>query len=152
MEARVAALIASPTGLQIVKDLIEDVQQEVEPAEADISPGFIEPLLETIVDGEIVRFDSSNEAGRFGGGDFMFVVIVALVVSALEKLLARLSVSPPEEPVSDSLVNEIVTPDEVRRIVRLVGSIYARTQVDALTRALRRSLAARMENLRRMER
>lgn len=151
MEARVAALIASPAGLQIVKDLIEDVQQEVDPEEADVSPGFIAPILEITVGGEIVRFDSSNEAGRFGGGDFMFVVIVPLVVFALEKLLARLSAFAPEEPVGDFLVNEIVTPDEVRRIVRLVGSIYARTQVEALTRALRRSLAARMENLRRME-
>jgi hypothetical protein len=151
METRVAALIASPAGMQIVKDIIEEVQQEVEPAELDLSPEFIEPLLEITVGGEVVKFDSSDEAGRFGGGDFMFVVIVPLVVTAIEKLLARLSALGPEEPIRDVLVTEIVSPDEVRRIVRCVGSTYARTQVDALTKALRRSLAAHVENLRRTE-
>ena len=150
METRVAALIASPAGMQIVKDVIEEVQQDVEPAELDLTE-FIEPLVEITVGGEIVKFDTSDEPGRFGGGDFMFVVIVPLVVTAIEKLLGRLSALEPEEPVREVLVTEIVTPDEVRRIVRSVGSIYARTQVDALTKALRRSLAAHAENLRRTE-
>lgn len=81
----------------------------------------------------------------------MFVVVVPLVVTAIERLLERLSTLGPEGPVRDLVVAEIVTPEEVRRIVRSVGSLHARTQVDALTQALRRSLARHLEDLCRAQ-
>jgi hypothetical protein len=146
MEASIATLVARTEGREVIKEIIEEVQLAVEPAELELSPVFIEPLLDAAVRGETVKLDSSDEAGRFGRGDWMFVVIVPLVVDAMERLLCRHAELEPGGSISDSLVNEVVTPEEVLRIVRYVGSSYAKTQVEALTLALRRSLTSRGEN------
>jgi hypothetical protein len=149
--SRVAAFVADPKGRQVIQEIIEEILVEVEPAELDLSPVFIESLLDAAVRGETVRLDTDEEAGRFGQGDWMFVVIVPLVVQAMERLLDQLAGLGPADSVgADDAAAAAVSANEVRKLVRFVGSRRARTQVDALIQALRRSLASRAGNLRTM--
>jgi len=135
----------------MLKEIIAEVQLAVEPAELDLAPAFIEPLLDATIRGEVVRLDTSVEASRFGEGDWMLVVIVPLVVNATERLLRRLAALEPSEPVSNDLVAEVVTQGEVRRVVDRVGSIRARNLVKLLSSALLQSLTARVESLRALQ-
>lgn len=82
--------LSVPENRTAVQVISQQVLAEVEPDEVEVSTGFIEPLIDMAVRGEIVTVDTSDEAGGFGGADLMVAVVVPIVVAVLSKLLADL--------------------------------------------------------------
>lgn len=144
---------AGPANSLILWEIVAEVLHEVGPDEAVVTAVFIDPLLEEFFHGQMVSFDTSEEAGSFGGADWLVVTLVPLVATTVELLqrrLAELGESGATRP--DLLITDLVTPSKVAEMARRVNSSHAREQAAAIARALHTSLAARLGRLQRLER
>ena len=138
-----------PAGDQILWEIVVEVLHEVGPDEAAVTSVFIDPLLEELFQGRMVTLDTSEEAGSFGGADWLVVTLVPLVASAVELLQKRLAeLNESGVPRPDTLIVDLVTPAKVAEMARRVNSFHARERADAIARSLHTSLAARLERLR----
>jgi len=89
----IGALVASPAGRQMVMEIIEEVQLALEPAELELSPVLIEPLLDAAVRGtpvaEIVTPAEVLRIVRTVGADLSKAPVEALTQALRRALDAR---------------------------------------------------------------
>lgn len=143
------ASFAGPADRQILGEIITEVLHEVGPDEVAVTSVFIDPLLEELFQGQMVAFDTREEAGSFGGADWLVVTLVPLVADSVGLLRQRLAVLEASGgPIPETLISELSTPAKVEEMARRVNSLYARKRATALARALHASLTVRLEHLR----
>jgi hypothetical protein len=89
----IGALVASPAGRQMVMEILEEVQLALEPAEFELSPVLIEPLLDAAVRGtpvaEIVTPAEVLRIVRTVGADLSKAPVEALTQALRRALDAR---------------------------------------------------------------
>jgi hypothetical protein len=128
---------SDPSHREAALAVIHEVLAAVEPLEVEVTLGFIEPLLDCAVRGEPIVFDSSEEAGRFGGGDWLVLAAVPLVVALVEERVAELvRDGSPETAAPWGAAAPAIGREAVHRVLSKVDSPHAWRRRDELVAAL----------------
>lgn len=147
---RVIDWLSVPAHREAVRACIVDVLAEVAPEEVEVVIGYIDPFMDCAARGELVAIDSSEEAGRFGGGDWMLLAVVPLVVTMLGDLLSARHAGrarSTRRPLESREISAMVSPEAVKRVVRAVGSRHARRRIVDLRAALAKGAAKLLASL-----
>jgi hypothetical protein len=118
------------------------VLTQIDPSEAVISTGLIDPLLDLTAKGEVVTVDLSDQASGLGGSDLLAFVVVPAVATVVSNLIMKWGVSSWAEFKQKASQEEIVVQvEDIVVIVRRTKSEKGRKQQRELAAAIGTALA-----------
>jgi hypothetical protein len=104
------------------------VLRDVAPEEERLAIDILEPLIEGALAGDPLTLDRSDEAGRFGVGDWDTFLVVPLIVDALQRRQRGESVS--------------LTAEDVRALAKRLGTRRSRRDAAVLAASITAALSA----------
>ena len=149
---RIKKFLASPNNRNAVQGISQGVLLNVKPEEAETSTALINPLIEMLRVGQVVRFGAVAQAGSFGGTDLLISFIVPLVIAIVGDLLEKLSkvdIQEVENMVSDGKDIEALVEmklDDIETVVSLTQYSGGKKQVEKMAKAVNAALLEYLQN------
>lgn len=125
--------LSIPENRQAVRSIVVQVLRTIEPAEAEVTLGHMDPLIDLAGRDEVVTEDWWVEPGRFGGPTLLLILLVPLVSKALARAAAG-------GPIA-------VTQEELKAMIVRTHSLADRRRRDDIERAVNAALVARKDRL-----